>query len=262
MARPLDPEKKRRVREELDRLLENTLPQRNKKEYRAAISTQREADLSYRIEDTGIAQRISELIDSLSLDSKVEEPSPNASGSHLGSADSADFPETVAPAGGKKSDRLSFLVERLSDWRYALHRLAFVVMNSGEQAEVHADSRPKRANGRKQTSSHYFTWKQDDMQLTLSCLSKKPYAVTLHVDEGADEELSELCWIDEDSLCGNPDEPIEPKKFALERINDERTYKVDMRLGVFNGRMGSLNAACERESEDSIDLMLLLPFVN
>lgn len=172
-----------------------------------------------------------------------------------------DAMESGAAKGAASGALSSFVVNRLSDLISALSRLALVKLDVGVPAELHADSRPKGGAGGKSTASQYCTWKQDDLLLTLSCLSRKPYTVILHIDEGPDLELSEVRWVDEDSLNRDPEDAVSPTNFPLERI-DERTYRVDMRVGVFAGRMGSLTAARERESDDGMDPRLLLPFVN
>ena len=172
-----------------------------------------------------------------------------------------DARESVAATVTGSESSKPFCIERLCDFLAFLPRLTLVKLDVGLSAHGYADTRPKGTAGRQSKPSHYCTWKQDALRLTLSCMHTKPYTVTLHVDEGSDVELSELGWIDEDALRGEPDSPVAPKKFRLQRI-DESTYRVDMHLGVFTRRMGSLTAASESASARGVDPRLLLPFVN
>jgi len=263
MPRYIDPNKMRRIREEQNRLLEGAALPRDKKEARAKTEAQREADLSYRIPNSGLYERFSTRLERLTLDLEAERTRGRPTQKEVRFDVNISTPENSATLGDmRKWHRI--VVKQLSDWLAALPRLAMIEMESGTEAYAGADDGRRHSLTSKSAPSNFFTWKQDDMQFTLSCLTKKPYTVRLHVDEGADIELSELCWINEDSLGRAEDEPIELKKFPLERI-DEKTYRVKVSPGVFYGRLGSLTAAiaaCERESEDSIDPQLLLPFVN
>ncbi len=177
-------------------------------------------------------------------------------------ATSSEMPEKFALAARSKENQLWTPVNRLSDWLAALPRLEFRALQFGNMATAHADSRIKGTAGRKSEPVHYCTWKQDDMQLTLSCPHKAPYTVTLRVDEGPDVELTKLCWIDEDALGGDTGASVEPWEFPLERIGDRAYRVVSMDEEDFFTRMGSLSAATERENEEGIDPRLFLPFVN
>lgn len=172
-----------------------------------------------------------------------------------------DAKESAAATSTGSENLLSFFVNRLSDWLAALPRLEFRALQFGNMATAHADTRIKGKTGREPTP-HYCTWKQDDMQLTLSCPRKAPYTVTLRVDQGPDVELTKLCWINEDALGGDPGAPVEPLDFPLERIGDRAYRVVSMDEEDFFTRMGSLSAATERENEEGIDPRLFLPFVN
>lgn len=172
-----------------------------------------------------------------------------------------DAKETVAAISAGSGSVRSFVVERLSDWIAALPRLELGNLQLGNLAEGHADTRTKGAGGKKKVSVHLCTWKQDVLQLTLSCLQKPPYKVTLRVNEGArDAELAKLCWIDEASLDHAPGAPVQVVDFPMKRI-DERTYLVDMDVDDFVGRLGSLHAAKELAQQSGADPRLLLPFV-
>ena len=174
---------------------------------------------------------------------------------------SSDGPARVAPAARSKRNQLWSPVNRLSDWLAAVARLEFGALQFGNMATAHADSRVQRTAGSKSEPVHYCTWKQDGLQITLSCPRKAPYTVALHIDDGPDTELTQLFWIEEDELGGDVGAPVKPVEFPLERIGD-RAYRVaGMDEDVFFTRMGSLGAAREREGEDSIALRLLLPFV-
>ena len=260
MSRFIGSDKMRRIREEQERLLEGATPPRNRKHSRVESELQREEDLSYRVPDSNLYERFSARLESLTLDLNTERSQRKEIEKNLDVTAHSDAPEN-STLFKEEENWCRIVVEKLSDWLAALPRFAVMTMDSGTEAYAVADDRSRRSATRKMEPSNFCTWRQDDMQLSLRCRPKKPYTVTLHVDEGADVELSELCWIDEDSLGSAHDEPIEPRKFPLKRI-DERTYRVVMRVGVFNGRMGSLTAARERESKDSIDPRLLLPFVN
>lgn len=260
MPRPVDPKTMQRIREEQDRLLEGTVPPPNKKKFRAEIEAQRKADLSFRIANSGLYERFSARLESWTLDLKVE-PSRRNADQKSQKFESSHSAQARAISTKETEERYQVVGVQLSELLAVLSRFTLIEMNSGTQASAAADDGVGRSAEHQREPSNFFTWKQDDMQLTLSCLPKKPYAVMLHIDDGPDIELSTLCWIDKDSLGTDPDEFVERKKFPLKRI-DERTYRVSMPVGIFTGRMGLLNTARGRASEKGIDPRLLLPFVS
>lgn len=171
-------------------------------------------------------------------------------------AEEAEDPASeVAAVGLPWRNRLSSIIDQMSDWTRLANRY-LDLGNGGVGTAIGAAAASKTAVG--QASANHRSWRQGDLSLTLSIKNAKPFAVTLHIDEGPEIDINYLTWIEEKSFEADPHSRPALRRFEVKRTGKVRTFKVEAKPAEVVQRLSAIKAA---EAKTMSDAQVLLPFV-
>jgi hypothetical protein len=152
-------------------------------------------------------------------------------------------------------NQLSERIVRGSDW--LLIATQTLSLGNGSLGTLKEAAASAKSAGTKASDDHR-SWRQGEMQLTLSVAKTKPFPVTLHIDEGPVLNITRMMWVDMDSVESDPLRPAAIRRFGVTPTSDERTFTVQAKPVEVTRRLTAIETAKKTGNSDA---RLLLPFV-